>query len=297
MRTIVLLLVLLITIIPIPSTASTQGVAPSITYITPDRTYPESEAIVSGLSYSNGSEVVIFKGNTEYARVIAIPTGPVFSAGVSPVRSTASEFRFVIPWLPTDLYNIRLYHPDMGLSNPVPFKISPIVESITQDGNQIIVSGKGLRYTDQKVVARMLPDLRVIPVTVIPLRTIAQVAGLVYITEVVPKTSKNTNIVVDAYYHISGNGLPTYSKGTAFVDTNYNGIHDPWEPIQPIATSDTGEFSADLFISASLVADSIVLVDIPRLATGSYMLELFALVGDNIIESSYRNGVLKIVKE
>src|SRR3990172_338332 len=81
---------------------SVSAAEPTLSSINPNQAPPEYEVTISGLSYSNGSEIVFYKGITEQLRVAAVP--PLTFIADSSLKTiaidpTSTEFKFIVPSL------------------------------------------------------------------------------------------------------------------------------------------------------------------------------------------------------
>ena len=305
-RTILIALViviLLLVILVFKYDIATSSGASSLTSVNPDRAPTKSVVSVSGLSYRDDSEIIFYKGYLEQLRVIAIPQ-PVFSANTSPLKPTSTGFKFTVPQLPPDLYNIRLSHPDLGVSKPVYFTIIPLVEKIvSKTGNHLtnfVINGRDFNYSGQTNIIRLFPISQTIPVKVIRPRIVVNIPtnsngpGLQYILDFVPSTNLVNNTILDTYVPINGSGFAPSSKGIAFLDVNQNGILDREEFSQDVITSDTGSFSTAMLISSESIINSILQFNLSsnmKFPVGTYHPEVFAMAGENIFESSYKSDM------
>ncbi len=156
---------------------------PTLNSVNPNQAPPEYEVTISGLSYSNGSEIVFYKGITEQLRVAAVPP-LTFTADSSLITKdidpTSTEFKFIVPSLPPGLYNIRLEHiAKLGTSNSLPFIILPVVNKILINaGNHLSgfeIRGRGFNNTEQENLAYLHPTLQPIKARAIPYQMIASI--------------------------------------------------------------------------------------------------------------------------
>ena len=288
--TILLLIMLIFTY----DTVISSDTLPSLIAIVPDRASSEKEVIISGLSYRDGSEVIFYKGITEQIRTIALAS-PIVIIGSSPIRLTSSEFSFIVPILPPNTYSIRLSHPDLGISNSIPFSIIPLVSSISQNkGDHLTnfqITGSGFTYTGQKNIARLFPLPDIIRLETVQPRVIISFSLSLepwFTYSYAPPLNDNGTFMNNPIL-ISGSGVPL-ARGSAYLDINGNYMLDLWEPSHNIDVSTTGEFSTSLWVPADLlIRNTLFLVPSPVTPIGSYRLEIFTVIGDNIFESSYKN--------
>ena len=256
------------------------------------RGVPDTEAVISDIiSYRDGAEVIFYKGSTEYIRVVAV-AAPSILIGSSPIRPTSSEFRFIIPRLPPDVYSIRLGHPDIGLSDPASFSIVPLVTSIAQSNNSIRIEGSGFGYLGQRNIARLFPLTDILKLeTVQPQIIVSFSLDLTpWITYSYSPPVNDTGILVNSVVVISGSGVPS-ARGSAYLDINGNRTLDSWEPSKNVDVSTAGEFSASLYIPADILVNNVMYLTLdPKTPTGSYKLEIFTIAGDNVFEAVYRTN-------
>lgn len=149
--------------------ASTMG--PTLSAVSPSIAPPGVKAIIDGMSYRDGSDIVFYKGATEKARIgltppPALPLNSFVSPSLPSVMST--EFIFTVPTLLPDIYTVRLEHTAiLGPSEPLPFIILPVVNSFSpKEANHLSlfeINGTGFSKERQKNLVRFTSGFEINP--------------------------------------------------------------------------------------------------------------------------------------
>lgn len=150
--------------------ASSVVFQPTLSSLNPKQSPAGQQITLLGLSYRDGSEIVFYQGPLVQARVALTPMETAVVNTSSPLLPdpSSTEFTFTVPPLVPDFYTVRLEHAaKFGISDPIPFAIQPVVNSISPlAGNHLTkveIGGTGFEKDATQNMVRFLPNYQLVP--------------------------------------------------------------------------------------------------------------------------------------